>query len=146
MSSPKFIFYLTQNNNILSFDKNIMIDVNNKIKWNEIHITQFIIHKEYKDDIRNISLSIDNFNENIDMSNESNNYTIKLVDVNNQYFYNNLHSSKITNNIDFIENNNKIHFKLDIMINNNPINDYFFLDSDDESNEVTLFEIELFFK
>ena len=151
MNSPKYIFQLTKKNNILSFDKNTMINSENKIKWNEIHITQFIIHPFFKNDIiegsnmcyTSLSIDIENFNENI---NGRKNYTFQLLDVSTKYIYNGLYSSKIINNTNFIENNEKIELKLNIIINDEFNTSDFYNDENDEFDDATICEIELFFK
>lgn len=150
MSSPKFIFYLSQSNNVLKFNKTLLCDSNNKFKYSEIHISQFIVHSKYKQKIiefsndycSSITVSIDNFNENVDMEN---NYTIKILDIQHPYIYNNSYSSKSTQEVISIYGN-EVHLKLDVFIDNETSNNFFYLDEDPDSKEATIFEIELFFK
>ncbi len=158
MQSPKYTFYLSQNNNILIFDKKNFLNKENKIKWSEIHITQFIIHPKFKNEIllipndycSSICLSIENFNENINVIKETGkiiyeNYTLNLLDISIPYNYNGKYSSKIINNENFIKNENNIELKIKILIDGDEIDNYFYVD-DEDANTSTIFEIELFFK
>lgn len=149
MSSNKFIFYLSQINNVLKFNKSLLCDSYGKFKYSEIHISQFIIHSKYKKQLLDLSkyscssitISIENFNENVDKDK----YTFKMLDIQYPYVYNNSYSSKLTHEILSIYGN-EIHLKLDILVNNDKSNDLFYLDEDPDSTDATMFEIELFFK
>lgn len=154
MQSPKYTFYLSQINNTLSFDKDKILNEVNKIKWNEIHITQFIMHPKFKNDIirssdnyySSICISIDNFDENINTKKNLNNYTFQMLDISAPYIYTGLYSSKITTKYNFTEIDNKIELKINFMIDGELINDYFYLNNDNDASTATIFEIELFFK
>jgi hypothetical protein len=131
------------------FNKDMLLDNNNKIKWKEIHITQFIIHPKFLKDLsfndgyhRTIEVCIKNFCENMDIVNDIS-YTIKLLDITRQYIYNNTYSSRITNNSNFIEKDYKFGLDIDIKIDNENINNYF---SVEDNFDETIFEIELYFK
>jgi hypothetical protein len=121
MQSPKYSFNISEKLNTLVFDKEDMVDINNKIKWSEIHITKLLIspcgYKSCDAAYIDLYLSIDNFNENINIIRYDNsdktiitNYTMSLLSIKQPYVYNNKYSSKITNNSFFTEKDGKIIF------------------------------------
>jgi hypothetical protein len=146
MQSPKYIFYLTGNNNILSFKKDMFINESNQITWTEIHVTQFVIWSPYKKIMwphegTSMTIKIENFNENIDAED---NYTFKILNVDEPYKYDNRYSSKIIDPTQFTIKDNKVELKLNILIENDPIDKWSYID--DDMYDSTLFEIELYFK
>ena len=152
MSSPKHIFYLKHNTKTFCIDKHLLYDENNIFKWNEIHISQFIIHTKYKKIIINnnccdycdsLCISIENFNQNID---DTKKYTLKILDVSNQYIYNNNCTSLICDKAHlFVEKDGKIEFNICITLNDEVIDKYFYRRGEYFSDS-TVFEMELFFK
>jgi hypothetical protein len=88
-----------------------------------------------------MTIKIENFNENIDAED---NYTFKILNVDEPYKYDNRYSSKIIDPTQFTIKDNKVELKLNILIENDPIDKWSYID--DDMYDSTLFEIELYFK
>jgi hypothetical protein len=166
MRSPKYTFYLSKYTDTIAFDKSMFLSEDNKIKWSEIHITQFAIEPGYKymlipfigkyskidDYIRgydyntSITLNIENFNENIDE--KSNNYTLNILDIEKPYSYDKMYASKIVDPTKFTVNGDKVIFKIAMLKDNEPFSKHDWPDDKyrDDENPNILFHIELFFK
>jgi len=159
MQSPKFMFYISSDDKTISFNKNILLTNDNKIKYNEIHITQIIIHPKLKKSVMllngndryytSLNIDIENFNENI-VNFSENKYTLTLLDMMSPYNYDGTYSSKIINNSSFVLNGENIELKFVVKIGNDSLNFYTENVSDEKEYEFdadeTLIELELFFK
>jgi len=151
MQSPKYIFYLSQNNNTLFFKKDMFINESNQIRWSEIHVTQFVIFPMYKkiykkimDEGSSLTINIENFNENVD---GVENYTCKMLNIDEPYKYDNRYSSKIIDPAQFTINGNIVELKVNLLMDNGPIDEWFYSeDEKDAADNSVIFEIELYFK
>lgn len=163
MRSPKYTFYLSKYTDTIAFDKSMFLSEDNKIKWSEIHITQFAIEPHYKcilipcaahpgdrdfTECTSITLNIENFNENIDK--KSNNYTLNILDIEKPYSYDKMYASKIVDPTKFTVKGDKVIFKIAMLKDNEPFSkddwpEDKYREVDDDEN-IILFQIELFFK
>lgn len=153
MQSQKFIFYISRNTEKISFDKNMMFNDDNELKYNEIHITQLYILPNLKKsiDILNsthtglLQINIEKFNYNII---GSQNYTFSLLDMMTPYKYNGMCASKITDKSTFTMNGEKIELRIGILIGGEDLRCY--TDNVDENLEFAddedLIHMELLFK
>lgn len=145
MSSNKYIFYLSKNNNILKISKShLNINNNNNKNYTEIYMSQCIIYPKYKkqlitsdENLTSLSISIINLDLNYD---KYNSYTFKIFDINSPYIKNSL-SSNINNSL-FNSSNNDIELIFNVYVNNENIFNKLTIDNDSDS----IIQIELFFK
>lgn len=148
MSSNKFVFQLSKNNNILRINKcdlNRNNNNNNIINYTEIYMSQFTIYPKYKkqllssndDDLTSLLISIPSASFNYD---KNKTYTFKICDINSKYVKNTCSSNV---NIGTF-NNDCSYFELAFYFTINNENIFNKLTIADDSD--TIIEIELFFK